>query len=580
MGNRAFNIGTSCLTCRRRKVKCDRSKPVCLACIKYKSISECSYEVKRGVKFLHMVYSASSASENAGNKVSKSRTRKLNENKSTALPISTFEKLDQSVEEVRESPFDYGILSKFGQMSFYDDYEAVEINAGRLSFVGPLHFTAISRRDPFLYVIMTMIHKERSELHKKALRTASEVRQKYPLPRYTQDEIASQLIIARKAPKKETPLSRRAGFKVKSRYNKPIGAGCTDQGLQDDPKAGLNDTATQQSAPNTSSDSKFKRRLIENEQLEEVESVVQEEQTARNPLSVINLLNEEKTAKGSLGITSNQVSDQNKDIEIWRKLQAMLATLQQQQRGPLSEVNSQSQSVAPSPEMKVFSKIQKMIPTRKVIWLHLRNYFHSPLHALFPVLTEDWFNDDMREILRGSEESDSQPEIVISGKFDFARLGSLLIVLRLSFLMYSDTKGTRDTEELQEVLSQSIGPEFVDTAQQCMHLFKLLRKALLPVLHCTILLRIYRRYAPEEGDIVDGGDSEAFSGLITKMATSIGLHTETEFSKHLTFSKMYRQAWRKCWYVVYFLDLYEGMNTGNALMIHKHSFSTKLASHF
>lgn len=588
MSGPKIRAGGSCLVCRRRKVKCDRTKPVCLACIKYKSDSACDYETKRNVRFLHMVYSEPTGNIDGENKVTKPQLQKPNTNVSNVGGSNcnmTFKKTKGVEASEQRLPTQ---LLAFGHMSFYDGYEAVEIKASRLLFTGALHSIAVLRRDPFLYVLVAMIRKDRSKLHERISKAKPSSSRKYPVPLYTQEEIASQLIINARA-NHEHPCSNSVDdCRRYSRSGRSQNYSKISESLKLEPQKPGFPSQGKLTSADISTDTKFQQKLIENEGLDEVKSVVEEGNLPRNPLSVVNLLNEDSQAKSSLANSSTQNNDKNKDIEIWRKLQSMLATLQQRQhrlmkqlepsrKNDLNAITSASfLGAMPSPEMSVLAKVREILPPTKIIWLHLRNYFRSPLHALFPVLTEDWFCDTVKEFIKNHKDDMSKPEVVVTQRCDFGKIGCMLIIMRLSFLMYADKAEKNLPEEQRDVYAHSIGPEFISTAELCLSLFRLLRKAILPVLHCAVLLRIYRRYAPDEGDIADSGGSEPFSGILTKMATSIGLHVDAEFSGQFAFSKMYSQAWRKCWYVIYFLDLYEGMNSGNATTINEHSFSTRL----
>ncbi|CUS21054.1 LAQU0S02e04808g1_1 [Lachancea quebecensis] len=580
--------GGSCLVCRRRKVKCDRTKPVCLACIKYKSGSVCDYETKRNVRFLHMAYPEPIDTIDGEHKVIKPSLQKSSikvPNMRGSNRTTTSERTKQV--EASEYKLSKKLLA-FGDMSFYDGYEAVEIKASRLSFTGALHSLAILRRDPFLYVLVEMIRKGRSKLHEKLSKAKPSSSRKYPVPFYTQEEIASQLIVNARSSHDHSRLDSKDGCQQHTRSEvSPNGSKILENSKLGTRKPGFPAQA-KRIAASISTDTKFQQKLIENEGLDEVKSIVEEGNLPRNPLSVVNLLNEDNQVKSSLSSTSAQSNDKNKDIEIWRKLQSMLATLQQRQHKlmkqlePSRKIDADAITSAgflgtmPSPEMDVLAKIREILPPTKIIWLHLQNYFRSPLHALFPVLTEDWFCDTVKEVIKNNKNDMNKPDVVVTQRCDFGKLGCLLIILRLSFLMYADKAEKGLSKEERFVFAHSISLEFISTAELCLSLFRLLRKAILPVLHCAVLLRVYRRYAPDEGDIADSGSSEPFSGILTKMATSIGLHADAEFSGQFAFSKMYSQAWRKCWYVIYFLDLYEGMNSGNATTIHDHSFNTRL----
>ncbi|SCV04899.1 LANO_0G13872g1_1 [Lachancea nothofagi CBS 11611] len=576
MASSNVKAGGSCLVCRKRKVKCNRAKPVCRSCVKHGSASECSYEVKRSIKFLHMVYANSKTDEAVKNKIPKSNQDNCT---SKFAYMTDHAELSQPTHKGAIDARNKA-LSRYRDMNFHDGYDAIEIKAGRLIFAGPLNYATITRRDPFLYVIIAMIRREMYKLRENGIRAANHTGHKYPAFFYTQDEIANQFMISRRVPPEVPQFEALKKFDRTSRPQ-PLKPDSTMHNcIVEENRSTLSSPFVE----DTTVDDKFKQKLLENEGLDEAKSVSNCENLGRNPLSVVNLLNEESKVR-SLRNNADNESDKNKDIEIWRKLQSMLATLQQRQlkqqsKQPVDNTTSEIcrsviRYIMPEPERSVLLAVQELLPPTRSIWLHLRNYFRSPLHALYPILNEDWFCDGLTGVIGKHSVSEKLPILTVTNRYDFSKFGCLLLILRLSYLMCSDKPCFNSTDDERYLLSHPIGTEFADTAQMCLNLFKLQRKALLPVLHCALLLHIYRRYAPEEGDMADGGDIEPFSGLINGMATSIGLHTEIDFAQ-LTYSDMYLQAWRKCWYTIYLLDLHEGMNTGKSLMIHEHSFNTKL----
>lgn len=598
-------VGKSCLVCRRRKVKCDKTKPVCLACVRHQSTMQCDYDINNDNMIIFQVPDINQPA--SGSRINKT-SKKGQATKNTTIESNVTKELDflksklqsleallqnpvaqdRNKEELKKSAVPDGCdpnltrLKEFGEMSFHDDYESIEVKAGRLSFAGPLNFMALARRDPFLSVTIAMIKKERHENYQKAMLKKEHANRKYPDVDYTPEEIANQLIINNMREKDSTHKNCQA--KTKMDRDGPISEAGTRE--LDDEDGEINESDFQYSNTSEYIDQAFKNKLIENEGLDEMCSIVKKGQIAQNPLSVTNLLNDEKKPESSTEAQSKDspggVTD--RDILIWRKLQTVLSTLQQQEQHQAQLSNQRipemlyghSNVSNSNPELEVLIRVQNVLPSDKLIWLHIDNYFRSPLHGLFPILSEDWFRDTITTLIGERRNVDTKPHITISKRFGFSNIGSLLVVLRLSYLMYPKSLEDCNTEEEVYVLSNPIGTEFIDVAQMCLNLFKMLRKGVLPVLHCALLLRIYRRFSPEEGDIVDGGDTEPFTGLLVQMATSIGLNTDAETSYQLSPYHMYLQAWRKCWYIVYFLDYYEGMNMGNTIMIGEHSFSTKL----
>ncbi|XBW37819.1 hypothetical protein QEN19_003394 [Hanseniaspora menglaensis] len=230
-------------------------------------------------------------------------------------------------------------------------------------------------------------------------------------------------------------------------------------------------------------------------------------------------------------------------------------------------------------EHELVLQIQDILPPGKIINIHCKNFFKSPIHGLYPIINEDWWMDTMHRLLGFSEtqlKSDLPPKVNIFRRFDIAKLATLLVIMRLSYLGSPETLQECKTEEEKLVLKYPIGKEFINLAQRSLNIFKMLRKGILPVLHCALLLRVYRKYAPEEGDMVDGSDSETFTGFLVKISTSIGLNTDVSRSSWVKNQEMYVDQWRKCWYCVYFFDFMESCNLGNTSSIDIDSFDTKL----
>ncbi|SSD58252.1 uncharacterized protein SCODWIG_00013 [Saccharomycodes ludwigii] len=300
---------------------------------------------------------------------------------------------------------------------------------------------------------------------------------------------------------------------------------------------------------------------------------------------------DDKTAKGNT--STGKTPDE--DLYLWRTLDSVLTAIQEQSNNISTNGNSQATSSSKTvtervPEMifgqnsiskgkqelEVLMRIRSILPSSKIIWMHIDNYFRSPIHGLFPILNEDWFREVMQTIIGLDTSSDQQPKVNADKRFDISKLGSLLIVLRLSYMSYPESIDLCKTEEERFIISHPIDKEFIDVAQMCLNLFKMMRKGVLPVLHCALLLRVYRRFAEDDGDIVDGTDSETFTGLLVKIATSIGLNTDVAKSNWVKDYAMYVDQWRKCWYIIYFFDFYEALNTGNTFSIDITTFDTKL----
>lgn len=653
--------GKSCLVCRRRKVKCDKTRPVCLSCVKHSSEIQCVYDgAGNGPKsrvpyrFQNVIYNKSVAStpEHRNNNLIKESPRnsiRCTLSKTTQLSNLRNDRISEEMESLRSNLYsleqllasqtdeisetsDSNVsencndsismaLRNIPPMSFYD-YDMIEVKAGRLSFDGPLCFRSVPKKDPFLVMITTMIRMERNSTYEKATRRRNHKFRKYPDIQYTPSEIMKQLMINKRAsvarlrgssrPKskkfgRSADITMRAGQQEASKNEfeagndvtspKPYTPNVTDTDQNDDENDTEEDPEDEDedATEKDQVDRRFKERLIENESLDQINKILQiNKKDVTKPLSVSNILNEtedsgsteqrDSNREGSDGRNSSEISN----IETWKKLKTMLNDLEalRQSRLQVPASNqlvhellfSHSSAYQPNPEVEILVRIQAMLPPEKVIWLHLDNYFRSPIHGMFPVLNEDWFRDSLIAIIGENKNREVQPILTLTRRFDFANIGILMTILMLSSLLYRRVSEINATEEEKYILSFSIGKEFMDAAQMCMNLFKLLRKPALPVLHCGLMIRLYRRFALEEGDVVDPADTSSLTGLLIQMAYGLGVNTDAETCHQLGTYEMYLQQWRKIWYLLYFLDLDEALDMGNTVLIDENSFNTKLPS--
>ncbi|CAI5760032.1 unnamed protein product [Candida verbasci] len=227
-------------------------------------------------------------------------------------------------------------------------------------------------------------------------------------------------------------------------------------------------------------------------------------------------------------------------------------------------------------ELKLIEKIKITLPKQRIIWL-LINKFFAELYPFMPILDEVSFKTEMERILGVEDYKDEPPQVVIEKRLDFAYLGIMLIIIRLSYLALFSNKNENNqqnfesnNEELKYLLNNPININLIDMAQLCLEQFEIYRKTNLIVLQCTFLLRLYRMFAPEDGDGADGGDSQTFNGMLIQMSYNLGLNREP--SQDLKIDNIIR----KTWFFLIICDLIQGYQFGNPLNIDEKYYDTKL----
>ncbi|CCH42419.1 Thiamine repressible regulatory protein [Wickerhamomyces ciferrii] len=228
----------------------------------------------------------------------------------------------------------------------------------------------------------------------------------------------------------------------------------------------------------------------------------------------------------------------------------------------------------PGSERDTLCKIQNLLPEEKLVWLLVDKFFRSTLAGFIPFVTEEKLRERLSYCINKDENDNTKYVIKVASRFDFSYLGMLLIIMRLTYL--STTPKSNNTSEEIYILSNPIGIQFINAAQMCLNQFKLLRRGSLAVLQCSLFMRLYHKYAPEDGDGSDGGDSQAFLGLLLQMGSSIGLNRDMKHSKLLQHELRLHNLWRMVWHEIVTLDLTQSLNMGNPFLVNSNCFDTDL----
>ena len=244
-------------------------------------------------------------------------------------------------------------------------------------------------------------------------------------------------------------------------------------------------------------------------------------------------------------------------------------------------------------ELQLIEKISMVLPKQKVVW-KLVNKFFAKVYPFMPIIDETEFKTEISKIVGPEEYDETDVELTVEKRLDFAYLGILLTILRLTYLSLflnrngvnednlNTTDPSEEAQELKYLLSNPINITVTDVAQECLEQFDFLRKTNFTVLQCTFLLRLYCMFAPEDGDGADVGDSQTYNAMLIQMAYSMGINREpTTNISHgqwdiLTDDLKMNNVQRKIWFFLVICDLIQGYKFGNPLCIDKKYYDTAL----
>lgn len=214
--------------------------------------------------------------------------------------------------------------------------------------------------------------------------------------------------------------------------------------------------------------------------------------------------------------------------------------------------------------LDLIESINKILPPVNIIKA-LIDHFFNETYVFIPFIDEASFRKNVEGIITTT--ASGQAKLKINNYSLLVSVAVLLCVLRFSFISLPVQKPEQVTNEsLKRILKSGvqISPTFVEYAKACMGNASILRKPTLKHIAALLILRLYRFYAPEDGD--ESTDSTIFLALIVQMAKMHGLHRDpSRFSmvtSHATIN-----IWRKIWSQLMFMDAVQALQFGCPLLI-------------
>lgn len=201
----------------------------------------------------------------------------------------------------------------------------------------------------------------------------------------------------------------------------------------------------------------------------------------------------------------------------------------------------------------VMAQIIEVLPPPKVMWMLVDRFFQF-VYPMSPYLDQKSFIKDIQRLTNTVHGNASEVKITklsISRKLDIAIAGSLLLVLRLSYMTLSSNLETsldfppKSSEDLY-LLSRDLNPKLMDVAQLCLNQFSLLGRCALPIFQCALLMFEYKKI-----DSFDGfadGEAHIYINMLINIGISIGLNKDPSQFDPIVGDSPLGNLWRKIWY--------------------------------
>lgn len=240
------------------------------------------------------------------------------------------------------------------------------------------------------------------------------------------------------------------------------------------------------------------------------------------------------------------------------------------------KVKENLSSLEISPEI-LNRELLNALPPNNVIWVLIERYF-SWVYPFAPFLDEAVFKSQISRILTDKH---GLPELDIFSWCDYAYIGILLVILRLSYLSYfsnsspeGDIKiGDHDSISLMLINREfELGPKLADLSLQCMRLVDCNNGDNFPIFLLAFFIKLYYKYSPEGIGLDDGRDVNEINRILIQRARAIGLNEEVSNSAVFQFSYNYLRA--KIWCFLVMADLSQSYSYGQQTHIKSSGFDT------
>lgn len=231
------------------------------------------------------------------------------------------------------------------------------------------------------------------------------------------------------------------------------------------------------------------------------------------------------------------------------------------------------------PKLNLNERIRLILPTQRGIWILINRFFRR-VYPYIPLLDETYFRKHISRILGPETYTDSKYEdINIRTKNDYATLGILLIVLRITYLSsFSNRNNVNERAlasapgsefaEMKYILSNPINIDVINVARLCLAEFDLYKKNALVVLQCVLFLRIYGSLSPEDGDGTDGNDGHVLNTVCIQISYCMGLNREPFSHRNSASDEKVNNLKRKLWFYLKVIDLHLSYEFGFPQAIH------------
>lgn len=226
-------------------------------------------------------------------------------------------------------------------------------------------------------------------------------------------------------------------------------------------------------------------------------------------------------------------------------------------------------------------QIQELLPSKKRTWMLIDRFFNV-IYPYVPALDEIDFRDAISAIIGPKTFTEDPVEVASHDENDYALLGMLLVVVRITYLSLFDNRNKLRTlcfynsaSEMAYLSELEIVGDCITVAESCLKEYDLVRDIKLECIQLLTLIRTYMMNDPESPnpDI----QNLTYSAILNSLSYSRWLNREPRKMFNVdTMGYRKTQLLRKLWYTVLNLEFVTAVFSGNAPSIDLESYDVQL----
>ena len=199
-------------------------------------------------------------------------------------------------------------------------------------------------------------------------------------------------------------------------------------------------------------------------------------------------------------------------------------------------------------------KIENLLPCHGTTWF-LIDIFFRHLYMYFPFLDERSFTSEIARITGNKNSQRRLITLSISNYDDYACIGILLVLLRMSYLFL------KLESECCRNIDVKIDSAVIEVATSCLNLYNITDDVTMVKLQCGLYLKLYSRMAPEFGEGIQEKKNGLKTSMLVQMAYSLGLN---KVGKNLGPREIILR--KKLWHIIMIYDMIDAYTIGTPLI--------------